>query len=400
MNRLGTHVAWIVPAALLTALTAGCTGGSGSSPSLSPVAVTSAASTTSAAAAGSPSTAAASSSPPASSAAAHPTAKVTTIGGGPMVFDAKGNLYMTDCYGGYVIRIDPHKHATVYAGNGVSSVMGSHPVDGTPKLQTEIDCPSGLAIDASGQLLVSDHASSRILAITSKGTTKVVVGMGPPGTTVDDGALVGDGGPALQSQLQEPTGLRFVDGSLFIADRDNHAVRKVAPDSIITTVAGTGDPGFSGDGGAATKAKIYRPGSIAVMPGGVVYFTDTDGLRLRKVDAQGAITTVAGKGSPIRMDPADVLTADAHTVLVVDTNTDSVRALTTDGHAVLVAGKPTHSAPGDEKCTGIPGPATQAHITPSGLTFGPGGRLYISTNTCGVLRLWQGTLTQYLPATL
>ena len=323
---------------------------------------------------------------------------VSAYQAGPIVFDRAGRLYTSDCSAGYVLRLRRHGAAVVYAGTGVSSVMGSTPTENSPRTSVQLDCPAGLAIDRSGRLLVAAHADNLVMAVESDGRMVTVVGMGPPGTLTDDGALVGDGGPATSAQLQEPTELAFDGrGDLYIADRDNHAVRRVDAGGVITTVAGTGDPGFSGDHGPATEAKLARPLSVAVTPDGSLYVSDSDNGRLRRVDPHGIITTVAGKGTKQPVDPGSLLVDSEHRLIVADPS--SVRRLSAEGVLVTIAGKPNPDATGEERCRGIGGPAREAVITPTGLAVGPGGDLFIATATCGVLRLASdGTLQQYVAA--
>jgi serine/threonine-protein kinase len=338
--------------------------------------------------------------PPVTSASTTPTTPgtVTSYTPGDLAFDAAGQLFTADCFGGYVLRLEPSGQATIYAGTGRSVYGGSVPVENAHRTEVELDCPAGLMFQPSGVFLVVAHADNRIVAIHTDGTVHTVVGNGPPGTASDDGTLAGDGGPAVKATLQEPTEIvRGRSGDYYFSDRDNHAVRRVDRNGVITTVAGTGDPGYSGDGGPATKAKVSRPGSLVVTPDGVLYFTDGDGTYLRKVDTKGIVSTIAGEGTAHPIGP-QTLALDVAGHLVVG-DTSSVRRLSPGGTLTTIAGQPNPAAQGDEKCSGIGGPATQAVITPVGLAYGPGGALYIATNTCGVLRLGSdGLLTQYIPA--
>jgi serine/threonine-protein kinase len=264
--------------------------------------------------------------------------------------------------------------------------------------QVELDCPAALVFDAQGRLLVVAHADNRILAIQKDGHVVTVAGHGPPGTATDDGDLGGDGGPAREATLQEPVEMAFDSGGdLYFSDRDNHAVRRIDTHGIITTVAGTGDPGYRGDGGPATKARIERPQGLVVTADGTLYFSDGDNAYVRRVDPAGTITTIAGKGTKNPIDP-ETLLLDAHGGLLVS-DTSSIRRMTTGGRLTTIAGKPNPDAQGDEPCTGIGGRATDAVLTPSSLAVGPHGDVFIGTNTCGVLRLGSdGVLSQYVPA--
>ena len=163
-------------------------------------------------------------------------------------FDDKGNLLVTDCLGGHVYQLDASGHATMMAGTGVSTTSGGLSGEGVPALEADIHCPADAAGDGRGNVLVVDHANNRIRSIDPNGIIKTVIGSGPIGTGSDDGDLAGEGGPATAATLQEPWGI-FLDshGNLFLADRDNHAVRRVDEQGVITTIAGTGNRGFSGD---------------------------------------------------------------------------------------------------------------------------------------------------------
>jgi streptogramin lyase len=348
----------------------------------------------------SPATSPPTASPPVTSASSTATAPgtVTSYTPGDIAFDANGQLFTADCFGGYVLRLDTSGRATIYAGTGRSSTAGSIPDENAPRTEEELDCPAGIMFQPSGVFLVVAHADNRIVAIQPDGTVRTVVGNGPPGTASDDGNLAGDGGPAVKATLQEPTEIVLGrSGDYYFSDRDNHAVRRVDRNGVITTVAGTGDPGYSGDGGPARKAQVSRPGSLVVTPDGVLFFTDGDGTYLRKVDTKGVISTIAGEGTARRIGP-QVLALDPAGQLVVS-DVSSVRRLSANGTVTTIAGKPDPAAQGNETCTGIGGPATNAVITPVGLAYGPGGALFIATNTCGVLRLGpDGILTQYIPA--
>src|SRR5262249_20621834 len=114
-----------------------------------------------------------------------------------------------------------------------------------------------------------------------------------------DYGFEGDGGPAAAARLSEPRGVAVgPDGGLFIADTFNHRVRRVGPDGVITTVAGNDTPGFSGDGGPATAAQLSEPRGVAVGPDGSLFIADLGNRRVRRVGADGVITTMAGNGTP------------------------------------------------------------------------------------------------------
>jgi len=147
------------------------------------------------------------------------------------------------------------------------------------------------------------------MAAAQPGTITTVVGTGTAGFS-------GDGGAATAAKINSPRGL-FIDGAgnLYIADRLNHRIRKVDADGIITTVAGTGVQGFSGDGGPATAAQLNDPTGVAVDEAGNLYIADAENHRIRKVDTGGIITTVAGTGVASFPEMAGQLSLQDYTTL-------------------------------------------------------------------------------------
>jgi len=137
--------------------------------------------------------------------------------------------------------------------------------------------PAGLALDAQGNLFIADSGNHRIREVGIDGTIRTVAGAGTMGFS-------GDGGPAAQAQLNLPTGVAVdAAGTLFIADTGNNRVRRVSRDGIITTVAGSGVKGFSGDGGTAVKAQLSGPTGVAIGPDGALYIADSGNDRIRKI---------------------------------------------------------------------------------------------------------------------
>src|SRR5438445_5921470 len=177
------------------------------------------------------------------------------------------------------------------AGNGFSGFAG----DGGAATSASLNFPEGAALDTRGNLYIADYANHRI--------RKVAAATGIITTVAGNGSLgfAGDGGAATSASLNFPTGVALdASGNLYIADSDNRRIRKVAAATgIITTVAGNGNYGFGGDGGAATSATLSDPLGVALDAGGNLYIADFSSHRIRKVTAAtGIITTVAGNGSP------------------------------------------------------------------------------------------------------
>jgi uncharacterized protein (TIGR03437 family) len=200
-----------------------------------------------------------------------------------LAVDASGNLFIADPGNNRIRRVTPQGTITTVAGNGGAGFSG----DGGPATSGQLDSPGGVAVDASGNLFVVGLSDSRIRKVTPQGTITTVAGNGVPGFS-------GDGGQAVTARLCYPWGVA-VDkpGNLFVADSGNSRIRKVTPQGTITTVAGGGT---GGDNGTATSADLRFPAGVAVDASGNVFITEINGYRVRKVTPQGTITTVAGGG--------------------------------------------------------------------------------------------------------
>ena len=213
-----------------------------------------------------------------------------------IAFGPDGNLYISDCWRHRVYMLSGSSVTTI-AGVGNGSFDNGSSGDGGPATAARFTCAFGLAFDGAGDLYVADHGNNRVRMIDPSGTITTVAGSGPTG--FGQGAYAGDGGPATQARLMQPTWLATdAFGDLYIADRDNDVIRKVNTKGIITTVAGTGKMGYSGDGGPGSKAKIDDPEGLEVDAQGNLIFGDSNNARIRMVDREGTITTIAGTGKP------------------------------------------------------------------------------------------------------
>ncbi len=204
--------------------------------------------------------------------------------------DASGNLYVLETsHGpGLVRKVDPSGRITTVVGPPTDS---GRPAPGEAS-RVDLRSPWGITLDAAGNLYVGggNGGNSMVVKVDPSGEVTTVAGTGEPGFS-------GDGGPATEAQLSEVRDLAFDhDGNLYISDGFNNRIRKVDPSGVITTFAGTGKRGFSGDGGPAVKAQIKDTGGIAVDTAGNVYIADTGHGRVRVVDRSGIIETVAGGG--------------------------------------------------------------------------------------------------------
>jgi sugar lactone lactonase YvrE len=187
--------------------------------------------------------------------------------------DAYGNLYIADYYNSRIRKVDTNGIITTVAGDGTNGYSG----DGGAASNAWLYCPSGVAVDAYGNLYIADYYNSRIRKVDTNGIITTVAGDGTNGYS-------GDGGVATNARVYYPSGVA-VDayGNLYIADSDNSRIRKVDTNGIITTVAGTNGSGYSGDGGAATNARLAYPEGPAMDTSGNLYIADTDNSRIRKV---------------------------------------------------------------------------------------------------------------------
>jgi uncharacterized protein (TIGR03437 family) len=205
-----------------------------------------------------------------------------------LVADAAGNVYVADTGNNRVRRIAPDGRISTYAGTGEADYNG----DNIPATQAHLAGPTGLALDAAGNLYIADTDNYRIRKVTAAtGVITTVAGTGKVGPAKD-------GGPATQAELQLPVGLAVDrNGVLYIGDRREGRIRRVGPDGVISTLAGTGTLGYDGDDKPAKDARIGITGFMTTDADGNLYFADSSNHRIRKVTiATGIISTVAGAG--------------------------------------------------------------------------------------------------------
>lgn len=200
--------------------------------------------------------------------------------------DNLGNSYVADTLGNRILKIDANGGVTTVAGTGTQGYSG----DGGPATSAELDYPYDVAADADGNLYIADYFNARIRKVDTSGVISTVAGNGK-------GGVAGDGGPATDANIVAPNICVDAAGNLYFADALDDRVRKITTDGIITTVAGNGVRGYSGDGGAAVDAELAFPSGVAADSKGNVYIADAFNHRLRKVDTTGVITTLAGNGT-------------------------------------------------------------------------------------------------------
>jgi uncharacterized protein (TIGR03437 family) len=222
-----------------------------------------------------------------------PATKATLSIARGVAVDAAGNIYVADSQNNRIRKISPDGTITTIAGPGSSqSILG----DGGPATSATLKLPNDVAVDSAGNIFVADTNNSRVRKISPDGIINTVAGTGAVSNPAS-GALIGDGGPATQAIIGQPTGLAVDSAAnLYIADVFYANVRKVSPDGIITTVAGTGLPSYSGDGGPARLAAVDTPQKLAVDRAGNLYIADWHNQRIRMVTPEGRMVSIAGNG--------------------------------------------------------------------------------------------------------
>ena len=214
-----------------------------------------------------------------------------------LAIDASGVLYFSEVHSHRVAKISGNRIVTI-AGDGFEGVTG----DNGPAASARLRFPAGLAMDARGNLFIADQRNHRVRRVAPDGTITTMAGTGNGRNT---GGYGGDGGPATSAQLNNPVAVAVdARGNLYIADMLNHRVRRVGANGIITTVAGNGRPGFSGDGGPAPSGQLNFPAGVSVDAGGNVYITDWQNYRVRKVTFGPLVSGITNAAS---FAPADVV---------------------------------------------------------------------------------------------
>jgi hypothetical protein len=290
--------------------------------------------------------------------------------------DSDGNIFIADFFNHRIRKVDTGGTITTVAGNGTRGFFG----DGGPATQAKLNYPEGVAVDSAGNIYIADSDNYRIRKVDTGGTITTVAGNGTMG-------FGGDGGPATQAKLNRPLGIEVDSaGNIFIADTDNHRIRKVDTSGNINTVAGDGTTDFKGDGGLAILASLWRPFDVAVDSAGNIFIADFYHNRVRKVDTSGNINTVAGDGNqgfggdggPAILAslnwPVDVAVDSAGNIFIVDHNNCRIRKVDAYSHNIItVAGSGALGYNGD----GIP--ATLASLNmPHSVAVDSAGNIFIA----------------------
>ena len=265
-----------------------------------------------------------------------------------------------------------------------SPVLASEPYpykflgDGQPGTSVVLTLVDGITTDLEGNIYISHRSQNRIRKISPDGIITTIAGNGIAG-------YGGDGGPALEAALNFPAGLVFNNGSLYIADRNNHRIRRIDSNGIITTVAGTGVPDCCKDDGMATEALLHFPSDVDMDSKGNLYISDRSNNRIRKVDSDGIITTIVGLGAPgyegdfglakdaLLKYPFGICLDRKGNLYIADRGNNRVRRVDHRGIITTIAGDSTHSFGGDY------GPANQSSLAyPTDVAVDSTGVIYIA----------------------
>jgi type IX secretion system substrate protein/SdrD B-like protein/NHL repeat-containing protein len=302
-----------------------------------------------------------------------------------VAIDAAGNVYIADTENHRVRKVTTTGIISTFAGNGTGGYSG----DGGQATAAELKDPNGVAFDAAGNVYIADTYNHRIRKVNTAGIISTVVGTGTAGFS-------GDGGQATSAELNYPQGVALdAAGNLFIPDQNNNRIRKVITSTgIISTYAGNGTLGYSGDGGQATAAEINGPQGVALDAVGNLFIADEDNNRIRMVNTAGIISTFAGNGTAsfsgdggqataAELDVTEAVALDAAgNLYITDHNNNRIRkVITSTGIITTIAGDGTQGYTGDG------GNATAAELNqPTGIALDNVGNLYISDNGNNLIR--------------
>ncbi len=283
---------------------------------------------------------------------------------------ASGAIYIADTQNQRVRALAPGGTIDTVAGTGVAGFNGEIASPRTAQL----DLPQGVAADGQGNWYVADTANNRVRKVQPGGNLFTLAGNG-------NASYFGDGGPATKASVNQPEGVAVdAAGNVYIADTLDNAVRKVTADGTISTLAGTGTPGYSGDGGPAKQARLKLPRAVAVDASGNVYVADTGNNQIRRIDAQGTITTVDTGGA--LNDPRGVAVDRAGNLYIADTGNRRVRRVSPGTAMTTIAGNGSCCYSGDG------GLALDAQLNqPWGVAADANGNIYVADAGSNAVRV-------------
>jgi trimeric autotransporter adhesin len=285
-----------------------------------------------------------------------------------LVVDASGDIYVADTGNNRIRRISLDGLITTAVGGG----RGGDNVQAT---EAQLNGPYGVAVDPNGSLYVADAFSNRVLKVSSVGVVTTIAGNGTPG-------LAGDGGQALAAQLNGPNAVPLDRaGNIYISDFKNSRIRMVSVPGVISTVAGPNIAGFSGDSGKAVAAQLQQVHGLVVDDAGNLFIADTGNSRIRKVSTDGGISTVAGGGnggdgvaatSAFLNSPSGVAVDEKGAIYEADYLSNRIRQVSPSGVITTVAGNGRFSFSGE----GVPATTAQL-LYPSHVALDGSGNIYV-----------------------
>jgi hypothetical protein len=307
---------------------------------------------------------------------------------------ANGSALVADFANHRIRRISPNGQITTVAGTGTDGYSG----DGGPATSAQLSWPIDVEPTADGGFLIADLGNKRVRRVSAAGVITTVAGTGQGGSQ-------GDGGPATSARVGAPTGVAVsADGGFLVADANAHSVRRVSPGGTITRVAGNGTAGGAGDGGPGFMAQLNVPVGVAAQPDGGFLVAEYEGQRVRRVSAAGVITRVAGTGSAgfsgdggaataARLNkPVGVSATPDGGFLIGDSLNGRVRKVSADSTIATVAGS------GEPGYAGDGGPAVAARLrSPSAAVEDSNGAILIADNEDNRLRLVEGSSPAAVP---
>ncbi len=294
-----------------------------------------------------------------------------------ITLDNFGNLFIVDFDNNVIRKINTLGIISTIAGNGIQGYGG----DNGPATAANLSAPTGVACDRFGNLYIADWGNNLIRKVNSSGIITTVAGIAG-----GVGGYSGDNGLAFAARLNEPAGITLdYSGNIYFSDLGNYRVRKINTDGVISTIAGNGTPGYSGDNGPATAAQFVYLGYLAVSSSDEVYVADWENRRVRKVSTLGIVTTVAGNGlvgnsgddgaaTNAKLNaPNAVNFDDSGNYYISDNLAHVIRKVNPSGIISTVVGNGTMGFSGDG------GPATAAQLNrPNSVIFNSSGNMYFA----------------------
>ena len=217
---------------------------------------------------------------------------------GGIAVDGSGNVFFVDFNNNCIRKINTSGIISTFAGYQGDPAFGGYSGDGGPATAAELSGPFGIAVDGSGNVYIADYSNDRIRKVNTSGIISTVAGTEP------NSRYLGDGGPADSAQLYGIHGVDLdASGNIYLASSNANLIRKVNTSGIISTIAGdtnlvvTGNAGYSGDGGPATAAELQNPTDVVIDGSGNIYIADENNYRIRKINTSGIISTYAGNGT-------------------------------------------------------------------------------------------------------